>query len=94
MLGETYLDLERYEEAIGLFKKAVYMVPNGLWSHLGLVVAYSQIGQFEKAQTEVGTVYEIDPEFSLDKIEKYESSIDPEYDKENYWDVLRKAGLN
>ena len=93
-LGETYLDMERYEEAIGLFKKAVDMEPNDLWSHLGLVVAYSQIGQFEKAQTEVGAIYEIDPEFSLDEIEKYESSIDPEYDKENYWDVLRKAGLN
>jgi tetratricopeptide (TPR) repeat protein len=86
--------MERYEEAIGLFKKAVDMETNDLWSRLGLVVAYSQIGQFEMAQTEVDTVYEIDPEFSLDEIEKYESSIEPEFDKEKYWDVLRKAGLN
>ncbi len=86
--------MERYEEAIGLFKTAVDIESIDLWSHLGLVVAYSQIGQFEMAQTEVDTVYEIDPEFSLDEIEKYESSIEPEFDKEKYWDVLRKAGLN
>jgi TolB-like protein/class 3 adenylate cyclase/Flp pilus assembly protein TadD len=91
MLGETYLTLKRFEEAISQFKKAINIEPNDIFSHLGLVVAYTKVGQFEKASSEVSEVYRIDPNFSLDDIN--DPYIDPEATKRSYFDVLGEAGL-
>jgi TolB-like protein/class 3 adenylate cyclase/Flp pilus assembly protein TadD len=91
MLGETYLIMEQYEEAISYFNKTLNIEPNSIFSHVGLVVAYTKIGKLEKASFEISEVYRIDPDFSIDDIDN--PYIDPEAAKKNYSDILREAGV-
>ena len=41
-LGHTYLSLERYEESIQAYKKAIHINPDQFSSYMGLAAAYSQ----------------------------------------------------
>ena len=90
--AETFLRMGQFQEAIDRFKKALIIEPNSIFSHVGLVVAYTKTGQFEKASLEVNEVYRIEPNFSIDDID--DPYIDPEASKRNYFDVLREAGMN
>jgi adenylate cyclase len=89
MSGETYMKMGQTEEAIDRFKKAIDMVPNDFFAHLGLVVAYTKLNRPELANSEINEVYRIDPDFSLDELDS--PYIDPQ--SFDYVDALRKAGL-
>jgi tetratricopeptide (TPR) repeat protein len=84
--------LERYEEAIEVYKDALKLSPNSLLSHILLTEAYVASGREEEARREVHEVLRLDPTFSLDRWAKT-LPIRDEAEHERYITNLRKAGL-
>ena len=91
-LGLCYLDLDRFEEALKYFKKSIEISPNFLWAHVGLAVTYINMGREREAQAAALKVLSIDPDFSVNALEK----ADPRKDRERVkrrCEAARKAGL-
>jgi len=84
--------MRRYEEAIATLKKMSSRNPNIFHAQLILLVAYSDLGQEEKAQTATAEVLRIRPKFSLESMRQtwpYKDSTIAE----RHVAALRKAGL-
>ncbi len=92
MLGHCYRRLERFEEALEFYKKAVEIAPNSIYAHLGLAVTYINIGWEHKARAAASKVLSIDPGFSVNASEKASPSKDRE-DVKRFFEAARKAGL-
>jgi adenylate cyclase len=90
MLGEAYLYLGRYEEAIQVYKQAKDREPRDIFSYLSLAAVYIKAGMFEKARIEAAEVYRLDPKFSLKDLDI--PHINPEVTKD-WYNTLRQAGL-
>ena len=65
-LGEIYLFMEQYLDAIKAFKKALRDAPNFLNPCIGLAAAYSLLGRNEEAIAAAKQILRIEPRFSLD----------------------------
>lgn len=91
-LASSYLDSERYEEAITLNKKILDRSPENLWAHLGLVAIYSLLNREQDARVEAAKVLKIDPKFSL-KLFKKSLLYKKQVDIERRMEALRRAGL-
>jgi adenylate cyclase len=90
--GGTNIFLGHYEDAILWLKKALYVEPQNVLSHIFLTSAFSLSGREEEAQAEAEEVLRINPKFSL----AYFSKTLPykkEAQKEIIIHALRKAGL-
>ena len=96
-IGEAYFAAEQYEELIDFTNKWIYLRPDPFWSqwsHINLAAAYNQLGQEEKAKTEVAKILKADPDISLKYIEKMVSRMfGNEDDRNRYLYALRKSGL-
>ena len=90
--GDVYIGIDRYEEAIKNYQKAIDFQRDDFWAHLGLVVAHTKLGQMDEASSEVAEVYKIDPGFNLDDLNS--PHIDQEVTKMRWLDALRKAGID
>jgi adenylate cyclase len=91
-LGTVYIRMERYEEAIIVFKKAFYYQPDLFAAHVRLAVCYAALGREEEAHAEVAEVLRLNPKFSVKKYEIF-SRIGDKAVKERIIDALRNAGL-
>jgi adenylate cyclase len=91
-LSASYRFVGRYEEALGLLKKAHKLEPNNLFTHLGFAQIYGTLGRAEEARAAAAEVLRLNPNFSL---ERYAKTI-PLKDQSAVDFIiggLRKAGL-
>jgi TolB-like protein/Flp pilus assembly protein TadD len=91
-LGETYILLERYEEAITVLKKALNYQPDFLGLHIFLAICYAALGNEEEAHAEAAEVLKLNPKFTVKKFGRI-SGIRDEAVKGRIIDASRKAGL-
>ena len=84
--------LDRYEEAISAFKKAVSISPERPYYHSYLAANYLLTEREKKAQAEIAKALEIDPKFSSEACRKGDLFKDPDY-LNRLIDTMRKAGL-
>jgi adenylate cyclase len=90
--GMALRDTFRLEEAVASFKRAIERMPNFVWSHAMLSVAYIMMGRNEEARAEVAEVLRINPRFSIEFLAKTSAQKDHAI-LDNMINSLRKAGL-
>ena len=91
-IGGAYLLAGRPAEAIAPLKQYISRYPHILGAHLGLVSAYSQLGQVAEARAEAAEVLRINPNYSLE-IHKQRVPLKDPAMLERDLAALRKAGL-
>jgi TolB-like protein/class 3 adenylate cyclase len=91
-LGSSYFGLERYEEALESFTKAVQINQADIIAHFLLTCTYSLMGREREARAEALEVLSIDPNFSLSHHEKVHPAKNKAYVK-SCIEAARKAGL-
>jgi tetratricopeptide (TPR) repeat protein len=84
--------LDRYEEAISAFKKAISISPESPYYHAYLAADYFLAGHKEEAQAEIAKVMEIDPKFSSEDCRTGQLYKDQDY-LSRLINAIRKAGL-
>jgi adenylate cyclase len=89
--GVAYNLLGRYREAVGAFMAS--SMPNNPWVHVGLISAYTELGQEEDARAEARQVVRLAPKLSLEDIRKTLQWDWKAPDHRRFLDDLRKAGL-
>ena len=92
VLAWNYICTGRYEEAIAACKRGLNLIPNELFTHLALAIAYSS-GHEEAARAEAKEALRIDPKFSLEKYAKTALKYKNKAFAEMLVNSLRKAGL-
>ena len=92
-MGQAYFILERYAEAIDAFVKSIDSNPASERIHVWLAAAYAQSGEIDEAEWEADQVLTLNPDFSLQRMEKSLPFKDAE-DLKHFTDGLRKAGLS
>jgi TolB-like protein/DNA-binding winged helix-turn-helix (wHTH) protein/Flp pilus assembly protein TadD len=92
-LGQAYFMLERYAEAIDAFMQAIDSNPASERIHVWLAAAYAQSGAIDDAKWEADQVLTLNPDFSLQRMEKSLPFKDKE-DLGRFIDGLRIAGLS
>jgi adenylate cyclase len=92
MLGHCYFDLERFKDALEFYKKTAEISPSSVYAHLGLAVTYIRMGRENEARAAASKVLSIDPDFSVNAIEKASPSKDRD-GVNRYCEAARKAGL-
>jgi len=93
-LANAYYVLERYEDAIEVYRTGLKRSPNDLLAHVGLTAAYSVSGRDEEARQQAERLLELHPTFSLDKYAEmvsFYTEDDAAVDRRIA--NLRKAGL-
>ena len=63
--GRCYLLLDRFEASIGANRKSVAVLPDFIWSHVGLAAAHIALGQEDEARASASAIRRIDPAFSV-----------------------------
>jgi adenylate cyclase len=84
--------LDRHEEAISAFKKAISISPESPSSHSNLAANYMLIGRENEARTEIVKALEIDPKFSSEAYRKGDLYKESDY-LNRLIGAMRKAGL-
>jgi len=91
-LGVSYVGMGRYEAAIPILERHLAAYPNGpaqLVAHLGLIVAYSELGRDKDARAEAAEIMRMSSGFTLASLPR---TKDAAWDK-RLRDDSRKAGL-
>jgi adenylate cyclase len=95
-LGWAYYQLERYEEAIPVFKHLLERCRRGEcqpWlGRQGLIASYMGLGREEEALAEAEELLRVEPKFSLEGSRKTNFAKNPEQ-LERVLSALRKAGI-
>ena len=68
-LGHIQLSLERYEEAIQAYKKAIHLNPDQFTSYMGLAAVYSRLGFKEEAKAAMSETLKLKPKLSVEYIQ-------------------------
>jgi len=92
ILGQAYVLMGRYEEAIATFQKALAVNPHFLAPHIALAGVYSLLGREEEAQAEAAIVLKTSPNFSVEGLRQRSVDRD-QVRQERFLAALRKAGL-
>ena len=92
MVGQDYLLMERYDDAIAEFRKVVQKDPGFPWAHLSLAAAYGLTGRIEEAEWEGSEFLALQPDFTLAHERRRVLFRRPEH-RDRYLEGLRKAGL-
>ena len=90
--GQALYILGRYDEAVDALENAIASNPGAERVHVWLASAYAQAGAIEDAQWEADQIMTMDPDFSMQRIEKIFPFKDPA-DRKRFIEGLRKAGL-
>ena len=90
-IGFADLVIGRDQEAVPLLEKFAGIYPNELLCHVGLCVAYTELGKDREARAQAAEVMRLNPQFKCDPPEKFPNK-DPMLAKRFCAD-LRKAGL-
>jgi adenylate cyclase len=86
------LGLKRYEEVIGLERRALRNPNAGFWPYIPLLAALGQLGRKDEAKKELEKLQELQPAYSCTKARRHlVDAVNPIIDQ--VIDGLRKAGL-
>jgi len=92
--GFAYLGLGEYWNSIYAYKGFLALYPDIFWAHLGLAVAYIEIGQDDDARAEATEVLRLNPQFTLEMTWPILGPKGKLLAEQTRWDAdLRKAGL-
>lgn len=91
--GLAYMTMDRYEEALEVFKRSVAHNPESLHAHLYVAACFGLLGKNAPAREALAEVHRIYPEFSLAWVQAFIPYKRPA-DLEQLIDGLRKAGLH
>jgi adenylate cyclase len=91
-LGQTYFLAGRYGEAVPVLEQAIENNPSRLQARLMLAATYIKLGNQSDAEWQAGEILAIQPEFTLNKIERI-APFRTDAELEAYKTLLRKAGL-
>jgi adenylate cyclase len=86
-----YFHMGRYQETISVLKRNLAAYPNNLVAHLGMVLAFEELGRDQDARAEAAEVMRISPQFALLPPEKgwnKDVAVNQRWDRD-----FRKAGL-
>ena len=61
VLAHAYRLMQRYDEAIDVYKQAIALAPNQIAAHLGLTICYAQAGQEELARVQGREILRVSP---------------------------------
>ncbi len=70
VLGFSYCQMGRYEDAITAQKSALSRNPNLLGSHICLAACYSMAGRDEAARAQIKEILRLNPNFSIERATK------------------------
>ncbi|MGZ5862894.1 MAG: tetratricopeptide repeat protein [Methyloceanibacter sp.] len=70
--------LQRYDEAIDVYKQAIALAPNQIAAHLGLTICYAQAGQEELARVQGREILRVSPRFDMGKYARSLTYKNPE----------------
>ncbi|MEO1404045.1 MAG: tetratricopeptide repeat protein, partial [Cyanobacteria bacterium J06635_1] len=62
MLGNTYNDLKRYDEAISAYEKAIELDPDDATAHYNLGNTYKALKRYDEAISAYEKAIELDPD--------------------------------
>jgi adenylate cyclase len=91
-LGAAELFVGKYREAVQQFESFNALHPENLLTHMGLAIAYTELGKAGDARAEAAEVMRLNPQFKVPPPDKFPNK-DIASDKRFCTD-LRKAGLN
>ncbi len=91
-MGQAYLTMRRYEEAIEVIKRSVVRNPESLHGHLYLAACYGHMGKDAPAREELAEVRRIHPDFSIAWLQTF-MPYNRAADLDLLVDGLRKTGL-
>jgi adenylate cyclase len=84
--------LGEHDEAIAAYKTSIERSPRNISAHIGLAIAYADVGRLDEARSAAGEVLNINPRFSVSKYATALTYKNPEY-AERALNALRNAGL-
>jgi TolB-like protein/Flp pilus assembly protein TadD len=90
--GAALRELERYDEAIAVFKRAIEQDSKDFFAYLMLSVTYTLAGREEEARETAEEVLRINPKFSVEHLEKTTPFKNPSHTA-RLTNAMRKAGL-
>ena len=93
ILGEAYLLMARYDEALNILKESLQGASDSLFTHARLAATYAALNRGQDAENEVREVLRIEPDFKLAKWASRALPLKSEEDLERMLKLLRKAGL-
>jgi adenylate cyclase len=67
-LGNAYVQMGRYQEAITVLKRNLSLYPNNVVAHLAIVIAYAELGQDQDAHAEAAAIMRISPHFAASSL--------------------------
>jgi adenylate cyclase len=91
-MGQAYLSMRRYEEAIEVIKRSVVRNPESMHGHLYLAACYGHLGKDAPAREELAEVRRIHLDFSTTWVQTF-MPYKRVSDLDMLVDGLRKAGL-
>ena len=65
--AHAYRLLERYEDAVTLYKRTIKQTPGYISAHIGLTACYAEMGRLEEARAQATDVLRLDPRFSVQR---------------------------
>ena len=92
-IGQAYLVMQRYEEALEALKRSATRNPETLTTHLYLAACYGLMGETAPARAALAEVHRIQPEFSMASVRTM-FTYKRASDLNRLVDGLRKAGLS
>jgi adenylate cyclase len=92
IVGVSYFQLGRYEDAIAADEARLERNPDNIFSDFRLAAIYQKLGREEKAKTHAAQALKKNPSLSLSQIEISEPYQDPEI-LQDYLELLRRAGV-
>jgi adenylate cyclase len=87
-MGNSYVQMGRYQEAISVLKRHLAAYANSIGGHLFMVVAYAELGRNQEARAEAAEVIRISPHFVVASLPRSKNPLQERYNSD-----LRKAGL-
>jgi tetratricopeptide (TPR) repeat protein len=90
-VGDALLFMNRQDEAIVEYKKSVTAIPDFIWGHFGLTVAYVETKRYADAEKQAQAIRKINPTITAEK-NTYVRSIRLA-DRPRIIAALRRAGL-
>jgi adenylate cyclase len=92
-VGQAYVMMQRYEDAIETLKRSAIRNPEALPAHLYLAASYGHLDKDAAAREALAEVHRIDPGFSLASV-KTIFTYKRAADLDRLMEGLRKAGLS
>jgi len=92
-VGQAYLVMQRYEEALEALKRSAIRNPEAMTTHLYLAACYGLMGEDASAREALAEVHRIQPGFSMASVQTM-FTYKRASDLNRLIDGLRKAGLS